>query len=186
MEAIEIVPHRPGWAREFEELARGLDDALGSAATRIDHVGSTSVPGLAAKDVLDVQVTLPDWSREAGVRAALESRGYRFQPAVRRDHCPPGIADDPEQWRKLYFDGPPGGRGVHVHVRAAGRANQRYALLFRDYLRAHPRAAAAYAQLKLRLAAVCGADRCTYSEVKDPVCDLVLEAAEAWARSREP
>jgi GrpB-like predicted nucleotidyltransferase (UPF0157 family) len=61
-----------------------------------------------------------------------------------------------------------------------GRANQRYALLFRDYLRAHPRSAAAYAELKRRLASNL-ADLRTYPDVKDPACDLIIVAAEDWA-----
>ena len=66
-------------------------------------------------------------------------------------------------------------------VRAAGRANQRYPLLFRDYLRAHPASAAAYAELKRRLAANLR-DLATYPDVKDPACDLIMVAAEEWAR----
>jgi GrpB-like predicted nucleotidyltransferase (UPF0157 family) len=65
-------------------------------------------------------------------------------------------------------------------VRVVGRPNQRYALLFRDYLRAHPQASAAYAELKRRLAAL-GIARSVYAEVKDPACDIIIVAANAWA-----
>jgi len=70
---------------------------------------------------------------------------------------------------------------VNAHVRVAGWPNHRYALLFRDYLRAHPPAAAAYARLKLALAERFGDDLRAYTEVKDPACDLIMAAAEDWA-----
>jgi GrpB-like predicted nucleotidyltransferase (UPF0157 family) len=70
---------------------------------------------------------------------------------------------------------------VNVHVRIHERANQRYALLFRDYLRAHPDAARAYAQVKAGIAAL-APDTGRYADAKDPVCDLIYDAAEVWAR----
>ena len=69
---------------------------------------------------------------------------------------------------------------MNLHIRVAGRPNQRYPLLFRDYLRAHPESAAAYAALKRALAAL-GIDRGVYADVKDPACDLIFVAAEDWA-----
>ena len=70
---------------------------------------------------------------------------------------------------------------VHVHVRGDGRANARYALLFRDFLRTHEKEATAYAELKRRLATI-PPDCDTYADTKDPACDLIYFAAERWAR----
>ena len=84
-------------------------------------------------------------------------------------------------WAKLFFR-PREGRRVHVHVRAVGGANERFALLFRDYLRAHSSAAQAYGRLKLQLAREL-ADPAAYPDVKDPACDLIWIAAEEWAAS---
>ena len=78
------------------------------------------------------------------------------------------------------FKPPPGQRPTNLHVRIAGRANQRYALLFRDYLRTHLTAAQAYVELKRRLAQNL-ADPDTYPDVKDPAVDLIYFAAEDWA-----
>src|SRR4029079_1192646 len=72
-------------------------------------------------------------------------------------------------------------RPTNVHVRVAGRPNQRYALLFRDYLRVHPAAAAGYADLKRQLAAYHPDDIQAYVNIKDPVCDVIMSAAEEWA-----
>jgi GrpB-like predicted nucleotidyltransferase (UPF0157 family) len=97
-----------------------------------------------------------------------------------RDHRPPHVPGPETEWDKLLFLPPPGQRRIHAHARVQGRANQRYPLLFRDYLRAHPATAEAYAELKRRLAQYL-ADPETYPYVKDPAVDLIYLAAEDWA-----
>jgi GrpB-like predicted nucleotidyltransferase (UPF0157 family) len=87
---------------------------------------------------------------------------------------------DLAEWRKVFLSEPEGERRVNVHVRIHGRANQRYALLFRDFLRTHPDAAQAYALVKKGLAAL-APDTGSYADAKDPACDLIYHAAEAWA-----
>ena len=177
---IEVVPYDPRWPTEFERVGVPLREALGEVALRIDHIGSTSIPRLAAKDVIDVQVTVA--SLDAGaISAVLAPLGYTLREEVTADHVPPGRSDPTEEWRKLYFRAPTGQRRTHLHVRQAGRANQRYALLFRDYLRADPMAAAAYSRVKQALTRLHPADQDAYYEVKDPVCDIILAAAERWA-----
>lgn len=84
------------------------------------------------------------------------------------------------QWRKRVCCEPPDERRVNVYIRVDGRRNQQYALLFRDYLRAHPQMAAAYGGFKRRAAVVLD-DAGTYTDRKDPVCDLVFHPAEEWA-----
>ncbi len=176
---IVIVPYQPAWQQEFRQLGGILWNGLQELALRIDHIGSTAVPGLAAKDRLDIQVTVAGLTPE--VEAGLNSIGYRRIKPLVRDHVPPGYPTDPLEWSKWVFDPPLGQRPTNLHVRVAGRANQRYPLLFRDYLRRHPQAAEAYAQVKLALAALHGDDKDAYYAVKDPVCDILMAAAEAWA-----
>jgi len=184
--AQEMSEYRPGWPAEFARIAAPMRAALGPLALRIDHIGSTSVPGLNAKDRIDIQVTVADFAPETveTLVAALEGIGYAWRAGVASDHRPPHLTpdDSPDpEWEKRYFRAPPAQRPTNLHVRAAGRANQRYALLFRDYLRTHPAAAAGYGELKRRLALVAGADRDAYVDTKDPVCDIILAAAEEWA-----
>lgn len=179
---IEIVPYSPNWPIEFEHIAAPIRNALGGLALRVDHIGSTSVPGLAAKDIVDVQVTLPDFDAIDRVTAALTAIGYTLRPDIIADHCPPSVEGPDSDWEKRLFNPPPGQRPTNLHVRAQGRANQRYALLFRDYLRAHPLAASAYAEVKRRLAHYHAEDSLAYTTIKDPVCDLIMNAAEAWQR----
>lgn len=178
---VEIVEADPRWAREFEQIAAELRAAVGEWALRIDHIGSTSVPGLASKNVIDIQMTVADEEALARVTAVLDGSLWRRVPDIVGDHLVPGLPTDPSQWRKTLFDEPEGSRPVHLHIRMEGRPNQRYALLFRDYLRAHPEAAAAYLQVKRGLAAL-ARDSGDYADAKDFACDLIYVAAEDWAR----
>lgn len=180
---FEIVPYRPSWAAEFQALEQELHPAVAPFVSRLDHIGSTAVPGLAAKDVLDVQLTVVDFSCTEVLSQGLRPLGYELRPSITHDHLPPGESD-PGRWEKRYFRETGNKRRTHIHVRRAGAPNWRYALLFRDYLRAHPLAAAAYGEFKYRLMALHGQDETleNYVHLKDPVFDLILYAAEAWAR----
>jgi dephospho-CoA kinase len=77
------------WAEEFAELASELRALAGADAIRIDHIGSTSVPGLAAKDIIDIQITVGDEAALARVAAALEEHGVAREPHIRGDHVAP-------------------------------------------------------------------------------------------------
>lgn len=177
---IEIVPYDTRWPEEFCRIGVPVRAAMGAMAARIDHIGSTAVPGLAAKDVIDMQVTVEALDAEA-LLVALAPLGYTLLDGIAGDHVPPGRHDPPEEWRKHMFREPAGQRRTNLHVRQAGRANQRYALLFRDYLRADPGATGAYRQIKEALARLHPNDAEAYYDVKDPVCDLIMAAAERWA-----
>jgi GrpB-like predicted nucleotidyltransferase (UPF0157 family) len=175
---IEIVDPDPRWDGQFRELAVSLRQALGDRALRIDHIGSTSVPRLPAKPIVDVQVTVETFD---GLREQPIPAGFRWSDYA-EDHAPPGRDLPPEQWAKrfMWCADPP---RANVHFRIEGRANQRYALLFRDYLRTHPSAASAYAMLKQALARIVRDDIDAYLDVKDPACDIAMVGAEEWARA---
>lgn len=175
---INIIPYQNTWPSEFQTIASQLRQALGPLALRIDHIGSTSVPGLAAKDIIDIQVSVT--ALDDPVIAAMKSLGYIQPKGVWKDHRPPNCNGPESDWQKLYFRPPQGQRDTHTHVRVLGRPNQRYPLLFRDYLRARPATAEAYAELKRRLAQNL-ADSDLYPDVKDPAVDLIYFAAEDWA-----
>jgi GrpB-like predicted nucleotidyltransferase (UPF0157 family) len=175
---VTILPYQPTWPDEYRRIAARLRNGLGDLALRIDHIGSTSVPGLAAKDIIDLQVTVA--ALDEALLAAFTSLGYTRIEDITRDHLPPGMPGAEIEWEKWYFKAPAGQRATHTHVRVQRRANQRYPLLFRDYLRSHPATAQAYGELKRRLAANL-ADLETYPDVKDPAVDLIYLAAEDWA-----
>jgi len=175
--AISIVDYDEGWPSRFGLVSKRLRTALGGTALRIDHIGSTAVPALAAKDIIDVMVTVDDLD-ERSLRVAVASTGLVWNDAIVSDHCPPGQAVQPSDLEKRYAKM----SGVNCHFRVGGRYNQRYALLCRDYLRTHPTVSAAYETIKRELAAiVVNAD--AYYAVKDPVFDLIMEGANTWARA---
>jgi GrpB-like predicted nucleotidyltransferase (UPF0157 family) len=176
---IEIVEYRKSWSQDFRDIARTIRHGLGDLALRIDHIGSTSVPGLCAKDVIDLQITVD--ALDARVTTALQALGYSVAQDISRDHRPPDDEGPESDWQKLYFRAPPGQRRTHTHVRAAGRPNQRYPLLFRDYLIAHPTTAAAYGELKRRLSVALINPEDDYPDVKDPAVDLIYLPAQQWA-----
>jgi GrpB-like predicted nucleotidyltransferase (UPF0157 family) len=180
--AVTVVPYDPRWpARAAAEL-RSLTDALGPLVVHADHVGSTSIPLMAAKDVLDVQLSVRDLAAAAeAFDPPLASLGYIRRP-YENDHVPVGETSDPRLWSKRMWTrrGQPGGN-VNLHVRVAGSPNERLALLFRDWLRAHADAVAAYGRFKLLLAGAVG-DLDSYTDIKDPVVDLVVAAAGQWSR----
>ena len=175
---VEIVPYKNSWPSEFAALATTFRQGLGELALRIDHIGSTSVPGLAAKDIIDIQVTVA--ALDQNLLSAMEGIDYTPREGIWRDHRPARMDGPETEWEKWLFEPPPGQRRTHTHVRLLGRHNQRYPLLFRDYLRAHPATAESYAELKRRLAENL-ADPLTYPDVKDPAVDLIYLAAEEWA-----
>lgn len=122
-----MVDHRPEWTAEFERLAEQLSGVLGDLPVAIDHVGSTSVPGLPAKDCIDVQVRMEsiDEARDAGLLAAI---GFRCRPEPwNRSEVSRGI-----HCHKLVFAPPAAARSCNVHLRESTGPNARYALLFRD------------------------------------------------------
>jgi len=174
----EIFPYNPNWPASFQSIASDLRQALGDLALRIDHIGSTSVPGLAAKDRIDIQVTVNALTDE--LRTSLKGQGYSQWRDLILDHVPPGADPADKEWEKWLFVIREDQYSANIHIRIQGRSNQRYPLLFRDYLRIHSATAQAYAELKRRLAANL-ADPQTYTDVKDPAVDLIYLAAEDWA-----
>jgi GrpB-like predicted nucleotidyltransferase (UPF0157 family) len=96
---------------------------------RIEHVGSTAVPGLAGKDVIDVQIAVRADEVLDQAADVLAGDGWRLHPEIRRDHAVVGLPDEPQEWIKRFFTEPTGDRRINVHLRGLGRANARYALL---------------------------------------------------------
>jgi GrpB-like predicted nucleotidyltransferase (UPF0157 family) len=163
---IRVVAYDPAWPGRFRSWRDRLAGALGPAALRIDHVGSTAIPGLPAKPVIDVQVSVADVEDEDAYVAAVEAVGVplRMREAGHR-----------------YFR--PETREVQVHVCAAGGPWERDHLLFRDFLRARPDMRDDYAALKLALAERFGDDRLAYNDAKTAfILDVVARAGD-WAQA---
>jgi GrpB-like predicted nucleotidyltransferase (UPF0157 family) len=176
MSKIIISPSQESWPREFQALKTLLTSAVPPGST-IQHIGSTAIVGLAAKDVIDIQVSVDEL--DAVDLTRMEEFGFQHI-AGRSDHNPPGEHLHGDELAKLFFRGT--ARPVHIHVRQKGRFNQRYALVCRDFLRSHPVAANAYALIKMRLAQRFSDDSEAYYDIKDPVFDIIVEGANEWAK----
>ena len=161
--SIEVVDWSPEWADQFEDVAAVLREALRDVASaEVEHVGSTSVPGLAAKPVLDIDVVVDPADVPAAVRA-LESVGYEHRGDL-------GVTGR----EAFHAPGPP---RRNVYVCAAGTANLRNHLAVRDVLRQRDDLRDAYADVKRALAADPGMDIETYLAGKSAVLQQVLEAS---------
>lgn len=154
--AYAIVDYDPAWPAWFEEEAASLRGALGPLAERVDHIGSTSVPGLAAKPCLDIQVSVASLNPREPVVAPLVALGF--------EHSIDPLEPQHEFFSRGYEAST--SRRVHVHVCETGSAWERRHLAFRDELRRDPRAAAEYAVLKRQLAAEHPRDIFTYVDGK--------------------
>jgi GrpB-like predicted nucleotidyltransferase (UPF0157 family) len=170
-----VVAYDCRWPGEFDVLARRIQTALGPMAVRVSHVGSTSVPGLAAKDCIDVQVEVHALDEEA-VSGPFGEIGFRLRPepwnhveAVPGGQCP-----------KLAFAPPEGERASNIHVLKTGSEGARRKLLFRDFLRAHDSARDSWGDFKQRMAAI-AADIYQYGQAKAGPTEILMIAAEYWA-----
>ena len=129
------------------------------------------MPALAAKPIIDIQISVASLEPLEAFREPLERLGYVYR------------ADNPER-TKRYFREPPGRRRTHVHVRRAGSFSEQWALLFRDYLRAHPAVAAEYEAVKRHLAVRFREDRHGYTDAKAPFLWEVIRQADEWAQAQ--
>jgi dephospho-CoA kinase len=180
-----LEPHRGDWARQAARIAARLTAAAPELILAVDHVGSTSIPGLAAKDVIDLQVAVPDLDAAATIAPLLAAAGF---PAVRgvESDTPKPDAPDPSAWLKRFHANADPCRTVNVHVRAAGSAGWRYALMFRDWLRHDPSALRLYeahkADLARRFADSAGTG--AYADAKEPwFTDVAWPRMSAWAEA---
>ncbi len=177
---VVVTSYQPHWVDEFTQIARHIRDLVGHAAIRIDHIGSTAVPELGAKDVIDLQVTVSDLEEAGGLTSPLRAAGFRQGTTFQYDVFHKKPETDPEL-RKLYMREPESERRAHIHIRELGRFNQRFALLFRDYLRSSEDVRAEYELLKRRAAQLFPENIDGYLFLKDPVEHIIYEAASLWA-----
>ncbi len=169
-EPILIEAYDPDWPRRFADLARALRRELGERAARIDHIGSTAVPGLAAKPVIDIQISVARLEPLRAYADGLARLGFGWR------------SDNPDLTKRYFREGP-GLRRTHVHVRATGSWSEQLNLLFRDYLRVSAEARGVYAEAKLALATRFRDDRDAYVTAKTPTIWALLQRADEWAKA---
>lgn len=166
-DTIRVLAYDRSWPDRFEQWRRALTACLALTARRIEHIGSTSVPGLPAKPIIDVQVSVVDLQDEAQYVPPLERAGLQLRSR-----------DDLHRYFRPFADRP---RDVHVHVCAVDSAWERDHLLFRDYLRAHPQAHQTYATAKRKAARAWSDDGIAYTDAKSSVILNILDQAQRWS-----
>jgi len=165
---IRIVDYDPEWPHRFECEANRIRSALGERASRIEHVGSTSIPGLPAKPVIDIVLVVADSSQEAEYAAALEEAGYRLH--IR----------EPGWYEHRLFQGPE--ESVNLHVFSAGCPEIGRMLAFRDWLRSNESDRELYARSKRELARREWKYTQNYADAKTAVVEEILSRASPRGR----
>lgn len=158
---IKLEPHSEQWRQLFAEEAARIRAAIGEVAALIEHIGSTSISGIAAKPIIDIAVGIENSADGERCVAPLENVGYKY----RGEH---GIAG-----RFYFVKGEP--RTHHLHMVLTNGDSWRSHLMFRDYLRAHPAIAKEYEDLKLALAREYVNDRDAYQQGKSDFIEKVLK-----------
>jgi GrpB-like predicted nucleotidyltransferase (UPF0157 family) len=166
---ITLVPYDPQWPQLFEREAARLRAALGGAAVLVEHAGSTSVPGLTAKPIIDIVLAVPDSADEAGYVPALEAAGYRL--TIR----------EPDWFEHRLFKGPD--TNINLHVFTAGSTEIDRMLRFRDWLRGCEADREAYAAVKRDLATRTWRHVQHYADAKSEIVQQIMDRADAAAAS---
>jgi NAD-dependent deacetylase len=169
---VVIAEYDPEWPRLYCEEAARIREALGEVVAEVEHMGSTAVPGLAGKPVIDISVGLRSLDLAPHHVAAMQELGYQYMGEL-------GLPG------RLYFRKGPTTSTHHVHAVEWGGEHWHRHLAFRDYLRAHPDEARRYAESKRRLAVEVGHDWYDYVERKNPVADELFRRAWRWYEQRE-
>lgn len=173
---IEVVPHDAAWSAAFADECVRLTAVMAHPEVRIEHMGSTSVPGLAAKPVIDILVGVLSLELVDSRTVGLVGLGYE----AKGEYGLPGR----RYFRKSALDGQ---RTHHLHAYLTTSPDFRRHLVFRDYLRSHPDRAAEYGALKVQIAGEGVAQRSDYSAAEaDFVAALERDALSWAAKSREP
>ena len=159
---VLVEKYDAAWAQDFRQIEQELKEALGDLALRIEHVGSTSVKGLSAKPIIDLDIVIPDYSRFDAVVAALETIGYNHEGDL-------GIPG-----REAFkYSGKEHLRRHHLYVCTETSEELKRHLAFRDYLRSHPEAVREYSRVKEEGAALYPEEIDKYIEYKSPCIEKI-------------
>lgn len=169
---VKLVPHNSKWAVLFEEEKQLLKKTFGDTILAIEHIGSTAIPGIPAKPIIDINIGVKSLEVTRDMKEKFEKLGYEHRPFV------PGKTKDDLKWQELYVRGPEAKRTHYVHVSVFGGSYWKNDLLFRDFLRKNPERAKQYAELKKQLAEKYSDNRATYTENKEQFINETLEMAK--------
>ena len=173
---VRIVDYDPHWPMLYEEEKRRILEVIGHIVVRIEHIGSTAVPGLGAEPTIDIMVAVDHLKDAERCIEPLQRIGYEYQPKHE--------VSMPE--RRFFRKGePPKGQHYHFHMVELTSDFWERHLLFRDYLRTHPEVSEEYYELKKRLANEYGSDHEGYTESKTSFIESVVAKAKSERKCSE-
>jgi GrpB-like predicted nucleotidyltransferase (UPF0157 family) len=156
---VNVVEYDPNWPQLFSREQQRIHEILGDVALSVDHVGSTSVPGLAAKPIIDIDLVVPNSADESTYVPQLEAAGYLL------------IIREPDWHEHRCLKGPD--TNINLHVFSPGSPETLRHAVFRDWLRTHPDDRDLYARTKLDLASQDWSDTRGYTQAKDDIIDAI-------------
>ena len=162
---VRLIPYTDEWGRLFEEEKSRLQAAVGKYVLDIQHVGSTSIPGMGAKPIIDIGIAVKNFEEASECIPPIEQLGYEYK----------GENGIPR--RHFFAKGNP--TTHHIHVTEIGSRDWNNQIIFRDYLTQHREIAKAYAELKMGLAQRYPTDRESYLDGKAPFIERVLQLARS-------
>jgi GrpB-like predicted nucleotidyltransferase (UPF0157 family) len=166
-DGVSVLPYQESWPRQAADLISELEVLVPDAAA-VEHIGSTSIPGMAAKPCIDLMIVVSDLEGSSAA-ANLTAAGFRRRPEPWNNSEPAEGRD----WPKMVFAPPVGGPNCNIHVRVTGAATTRVARLFRDYLIANPDKVVLWADFK-RAVAAAAPDLASYGQIKAPAWSLLM------------
>jgi dephospho-CoA kinase len=172
---LQLVTFDPTWPDQALRIIKRIQTACGAKVLRIDHIGSTAVPGMDAKDVIDIQAAVASLDVADEIADALADIGY---PRIEHITSDVPHTDDPALWQKRIHGAADPGRPARIHIRVDGWPNQQFALLFRDWLKANPTVREEYMAVKRQ---ALGAPH--YSDAKEPWFGDAYRRAWEWAEA---
>ncbi|MBT6537860.1 MAG: GrpB family protein [Francisellaceae bacterium] len=177
---VSIIEYQPSWPNDFEKISNKIKSLLGDNICGIEHIGSTSIPNMPAKDIIDIQLAVKDFSGLDLIDNKLSSVGFELIENFKQDHVP---FKEPEcfevGYEKRFFKGYIDDLECNLHVRVLNAENWNYAVDFRDFLIDNENVSIAYAQIKERISST-KVNLRDYCLIKDPVCDLIYLLFVNW------
>lgn len=169
---VILKQHHDEWGKLFKDEKATLEKAFGNIIIAIEHIGSTAMPNISAKPIVDINIGVKSLEVARDMKEKFEKLGYKHRPFTSDK-----IRDD-LQWEELYVKGSESKRTHYVHVSVHGGEHWEHDLIFRDYIREHPEEANRYEKLKQNLAAQYAENRGMYTKGKKDYIDSVVKKAK--------
>lgn len=169
---VKLIPYNPKWKKLFEKEKQLFENTFGDVIIAIEHIGSTAIPGIPAKPIIDINIGVKSLEIARTMKKQFENIGYVYRPFI------PGHSMEGLKFQELYVKGSEKRRTHHAHATVYGNEYWKNNLLFRDYLRQNPARAQQYGELKKKLAEKYSYSRGTYTKNKEQFINETLEIAK--------